>query len=235
MEPILASQAWVPLLLSLKVAGLATLLVLVAGTGLGFLLARRPFPGREVLDALCTLPMVLPPTVLGYYLLVLLGRRGPLGGFLDRVFGIQLIFTWQGAVLAAAIVSFPLALKAARAAFEQVDPQFERAARTLGVSEAGVFFRVTLPLAWRGILGGTLLAFARALGEFGATLMVAGSIPGRTQTLSVAVYEAVQAGQDGLATTLVLVTSAACLGVLIAASRLLRGHDARSAGREPWP
>lgn len=235
MDQALMNQAWIPLLLSLKVAGLATLLVLVVGTALGFLLARRPFPGREVLDSICTLPMVLPPTVLGYYLLVLLGRRGALGGFLDRTFGIQLIFTWQGAVIAASIVSFPLALKAARAAFEQVDPQFERAARTLGVSETGVFFRVTLPLAWRGILAGTLLAFARALGEFGATLMVAGSIPGRTQTLSVAVYEAVQASQDGLATTLVIVTSATCLIVLILAGQLLRGHDARSAGREPWP
>lgn len=222
-------EALVPLLLSLKVAGFATLLALMAGTSLGFLLARKDFPGRNVLDALCTLPMVLPPTVLGYYLLVLLGKRGILGGFLDRHFGIHLIFSWQGAVIAAAVVSFPLALKASRAAFEQVDPQFEEAARTLGVSNRGVFVRVTLPLAWRGILAGGMLAFARALGEFGATLMVAGSIPGRTQTLSVAVYEAVQAGQDGLANTLVLITSVVCILVLLAAGRLLRGHEVRGA------
>lgn len=220
-------EALVPLLLTLKVAGLATLSALAAGVALGFLLARKAFPGRDAVDAVCTLPMVLPPTVLGYYLLVLLGRRGPIGGFLQETLGIHLIFTWPGAVIAAAVVCFPLTLKASRAAFEQVDPRLEDAARTLGVSEAGVFRRVTLPLAWRGILAGGMLAFARALGEFGATLMVAGSIPGRTQTLSIAIYEAVQAGQDGLATFLVLLASTVCLVVLLGMSRLLRGHDPR--------
>jgi molybdate transport system permease protein len=169
--------------------------------------------------------------VLGYYLLVVFGKRGVLGARLEQVFGIHLVFTWQGAVIAAAIVSFPLAFKAARAAFEQVDPQFEEAARTLGLSPAAIFFRVTLPLAWRGILAGGMLAFARAMGEFGATLMIAGSIPGRTQTLSVAVYEAVQAGQDELAHTLVILTSLVCILILLGASRLLRGHEPRSARR----
>jgi molybdate transport system permease protein len=213
-------SAWIALRLSLKVAGWATAINLVLGVAVGFVLARRRFFGRELLDALLTLPMVLPPTVLGYYLLVVLGKRGWLGAWLDRSFGINLIFTWQGAVIAASIVAFPLLLKSARAAFEGVDPQLERAARVLGLSEWAVFFRVTLPMAWRGVLAGTLLVFARSLGEFGATLMVAGSIPGRTQTLSVAVYEAVQAGQDSLANTLVLVTSVTCIVVLLAAGRL---------------
>lgn len=219
-------EAWVPLLLTLKVAGWATALNLLLGVGVGFALARLRFPGRELLDALLTLPMVMPPTVLGYYLLVLIGRKGPLGAWLQAEFGINLIFTWQGAVIAATIVAFPLVFKSARAAFEGVDPQLEQAARVLGLSELAVFFRVTLPLAWRGILAGLLLAFARATGEFGATLMVAGSIPGKTQTLSVAVYEAVQAGQDATANILVLVTSITCIVVLLSAGRLAPGRVA---------
>ena len=208
------------LLLSLKVAGWATLLNTVLGIGIGFLLARGRFWGREVLDTILTLPMVLPPTVLGYYLLVLLGRKGMLGSWLQAQFGINLIFTWQGAVIAAMVVTFPLVVKPARAAFEQVNPQLEQAARMLGLNEWSVFCRVSLPLAWRGILAGVLLAFARALGEFGATLMVAGSIPHQTQTLSIAVYEAVQAGQDDLANQLVLLISAVCITILLLVGRL---------------
>lgn len=219
--------AWSALSLSLKVAGCATAINLVAGVGVGYALARLRFPGRELLDSLLTLPMIMPPTVLGYYLLVMLGRRGWLGRYLHDQFGINLIFTWQGAVIAASIVAFPLVFKPARAAFEAVDGQLEQAARVLGISEAGIFFRVSLPLAWRGILAGVLLAFARALGEFGATLMVAGSIPGKTQTLSIAVYEAVQAGQDDVANILVLVTSAVCITVLLAAGRLAPGRTGR--------
>ena len=167
-------SVWPALLLFLKVAGLATAIDLVLGVAVGWLLARRRFPGREFLDTVLTLPMVLPPTVLGYYLLVLIGRRGWLGGWLHDTFGINLIFTWQGAVIAASVVAFPLVFKPARAAFEAVDGQLELAARILGMKEAAVFFRITLPLAWRGIMAGLLLAFARALGEFGATLMVTG-------------------------------------------------------------
>lgn len=218
------NPAWTALLLSLKVAGWATLLNLVGGIAVGYLLARKRFPGRDLLDTLLTLPMVMPPTVLGYYLLVLMGRRSWFGAWLQDNFGISLIFTWQGAVIAAAIVAFPLVFKPARAAFEAVDGQLEQAARVLGISEMAIFFRVTLPLAWRGILAGVLLAFARALGEFGATLMVAGSIPGKTQTLSIAVYEAVQAGQDDVANTLVLLTSAVCIFVLLLAGRLAPGR-----------
>ena len=218
--------AWSALSLSLQVAGWATLLNLLLGIGVGYLLARMRFPGRDLLDTLLTLPMVMPPTVLGYYLLVLLGRNGWIGQWLQSSFGINLIFTLKGAVIAATIVAFPLVFKPARAAFESVDSQLEEAGRVLGVSEVGIFLRITLPMAWRGILAGVLLGFARALGEFGATLMVAGSIPRKTQTLSIAVYEAVQAGEDAIANTLVLITSVVCVAVLLGAGRLAPGRVA---------
>ena len=211
---------WITLALTLKVALWATAINLALGVAAGWLLAHRAFFGRDFVEALLTLPFVLPPTVLGYYILVVVGKRGWLGRWLYDSFGINLIFTWQGAVIAATIVSFPLVMKSARAAFEGVDPQLEKAARVLGLGEWALFFRVTLPMAWPGILAGTLLVFARSLGEFGATLMVAGSIPGRTQTLSIAVYEAVQAGQDSLANTLVVITSATCIVALLLAGRL---------------
>jgi molybdate transport system permease protein len=222
------APAWIALALSLKVALWATAIDLVLGVAVGYALARTRFPGRELVDSVLLLPLVLPPTVLGYYLLVLIGRHGWIGAWLESSFGIRLIFTWQGAVIAAAIVAFPFVCKSARAAFETVDAQYEEAASVLGLGAMAVFFRVTLPLAWRGILAGVLLAFARALGEFGATLMVAGSIPGQTQTLSIAVYEAVQAGQDDLANLLVLLTSASCVVVLLLAGRLA---PVRIAGR----
>ncbi|MBB5392989.1 MULTISPECIES: molybdate ABC transporter permease subunit [unclassified Herbaspirillum] len=211
---------WTPLLLSLKVAGLASLLNMVLGVAAAYGLSRWRSPLRDLVDSILTLPLVLPPTVLGYYLLVLFGRRGTFGAWLESL-GIQLVFTWQGAVLASTIVAFPLVMKASRAAFDNVDHQLENAARVLGVSEAGVFFRVSLPLATKGIAAGVLLAFARALGEFGATLMVAGNLPGRTQTLSVAIYEAVQAGDDGAATMLVVITSITCVVILMLAGRLV--------------
>ena len=221
------TSVWVTLALTLKVAGWATAINLVLGVAVGWLLARRQFIGREFVDAVLTLPLVLPPTVMGYYLLVVVGKRGWLGHWLQQTFGINLIFTWQGAVIAATIVAFPLILKSARTAFESVDPQLENAARVLGLNEWSVFFRVTIPMAWPGILAGALLVFARALGEFGATLMVAGSIPGRTQTLSIAVYEAVQAGQDDTANFLVAITSITCITVLLAAGRLAPGRARR--------
>ncbi|MFM7697057.1 MAG: molybdate ABC transporter permease subunit [Limnohabitans sp.] len=217
-------EAWIALRLTLKVAGFATLINFILGVGVAYVFARKHFWGKELLDAVLTLPMVMPPTVLGYYLLVILGRQGVIGQYLNNHFGIQLIFSWQGAVIAAAIVSFPLVFKAARAAFESLEPQYEQAARVLGISEWAVFFRVTLPLAWRGILAGVLLSFARSSGEFGATLMVAGSIPGQTQTLSIAVYEAVQAGRDDVANFLVLLTSVVCISVLLASGKLVPGR-----------
>jgi molybdate transport system permease protein len=164
----------------------------------------------------------MPPTVLGYYLIVLMGRNGWIGRWLYGTFGVSLMFTWQGAVVASAVVSLPLVYKAARAAFEGVDHNLEKAARTLGLSEGEIFFRVSFPLAWRGILAGTMLAFARAMGEFGATLMVAGNLPGKTQTLSLAVYDAVQAGNDHLAATLVLITSLVCLLILVTSGKVFR-------------
>ena len=177
-------------MLTLKVAAVATIIAGIAGIAIGFAQARMRYPGREVLDATLLLPMVMPPTVLGYYLLVLLGRKSAFGQFLQDVFGIQLVFTWQGAAIAASVVAFPLVYKGARAAFEGIEPDLEKAGRTLGYSELTVFARITFPLAWRGIAAALMLAFARALGEFGATLMIAGNIPGRTQTMSIAIYEA---------------------------------------------
>lgn len=217
------AAAWIALALSLKIALWATVFNLILGVGIGYLFARKAVWGRELLDTLLTLPMVMPPTVLGYYLLVVLGKNGFIGQFLQQYLDINLIFTWQGAVVAATVVSFPLVFKPARAAFDSLDPQLEQAGRVLGISNVGVFLRITLPLAWRSILAGVLLAFARSMGEFGATLMVAGSIPGQTQTLSIAVYEAVQAGDDQLANTLVLIISVVCILILLLTSRLLSG------------
>ena len=191
--------------LSFQVAGLATGLCLVVGLPLAWFLARRRFWGRDVLAAAATLPLVLPPTVLGYYLLTALGRNSAFGRFLEDELGIQLVFTWQGAGVAAAVVALPLLVRSAQAAFETIDPELEKVGLTLGRSPLAVFFTVTLPLASRGVLAGVALAFARALGEFGATLMVAGNIPGRTQTMPLAVYDAVQAGDMGAANTLALV------------------------------
>jgi molybdate transport system permease protein len=218
---------WVPLALTLKVALWATAINLVLGVAVAFGLSRWRSHAREVVDSILTLPLVLPPTVLGYYLLVLLGRRGVFGAWLDRL-GIELVFTWQGAVIASTLVAFPLVQKAARAAFEAVDPQLESAARVLGLRETAVFFRVSLPLAARGITAGALLAFARALGEFGATLMIAGNLPGRTQTLSVAIYAAVQSGDDTTAGIMVAVVSVTCVVALLLAGWLAPDHLRRS-------
>ena len=210
---------WFPLLLSLKVAAVATLLALVFGTALGWLFARVRFPGSSVLEAALMLPLVLPPTVIGYGILVALGRRSPVGGWLREHLDYTIIFSWHGAVVASALVALPLVLKSASAAFAGVDRTMEAAARTLRQSPWSVFVRVTLPLAWPGILAGTLLAYARAMGEFGASLMVAGSIPHQTQTLSMAIYDAVQAGQNDAALVLVLVTSVISIAVLVASNR----------------
>lgn len=212
---------WFPLLLSLRVATIATAFALALGVALGWLLARRAFPGREALDALVTLPLVLPPTVLGYYLLVLLGRGSPFGRMWEETTGLRLVFTWQGAVVAAAIGALPLVVKTARASIASVDRDLEDAARTLGQSEWQVFRRVTLPLAARGIVAAGMLAFARALGDFGATLMVAGNIPGRTQTAAIAIYDATQAGRDNDALTLVLILSIIAFALLYATNRLV--------------
>lgn len=211
-----------PVFLSLKVAGLSTLASLLLGTFTARLLARRRSPFSAVIDSLCTLPMVLPPTVLGYYLILLLGQKGLFGPALRQI-GFQFMFSWQGAVVAATVVVFPLIYKSAKTALEQVDVNVENAARTLGASESSVFFFISLPLAARGILSGSMLAFARGMGEFGATLMLAGNIPNKTQTLALAIYDAFQAGNDALASCLVLITSGICAFILISADSLLGG------------
>src|SRR5579864_9057390 len=211
---------WFPLWLSLRVAVISTAVALVLGLWLAWTLANRQFRGKEILDAAVTLPLVLPPTVLGYYLLVVLGRNSPLGQLYEWLFGAPLVFTWQAAVVAALFHSTPLLVKSARAALESVDRSYERAARNLGASELRLFWRVTLPLARRSILAAAALAFARSLGDFGVTLMIAGNIPGRTQTVAIAIYDAVEAGNGTVARVLVLILSAVALLVLSLANRL---------------
>ncbi len=210
---------WFPLWLSLRVAFVSTAAALAGGLWIAYMLANRQFRGKEVLDAAVTLPLVLPPTVLGYYLLIVLGRSSPVGKLWEDVFGSPLVFTWKAAVIAALLHALPLLVKSARAAFESVDRSYERAARNLGASEWRLFWKVTVPLARRSILAAAALAFARSLGDFGVTLMVAGNIPGRTQTVAVAIYDAVEAGNGALARTLVLVVSVTALLILSLANR----------------
>jgi len=211
---------WFPLWLSLRVAALATLVSLFFGLWIAYVLANRHFRGKELLDAVVMLPLVLPPTVLGYYLLVVLGRSSPLGSLYEWAFGTPLVFTWQAAVVASTFHAIPLLVKSARAAFETVDRSYEKAARNLGASEWRVFWRVTLPLARRPVVAASVLAFARALGDFGATLMIAGDIPGKTQTASIAIYDAVEGGDTLVARVLVLVLSAGAIVIVYAANRL---------------
>jgi molybdate transport system permease protein len=211
---------WFPLWLSLRVAVASTAVALAAGLWIAYILANREFRGKEALDAMVTLPLVLPPTVLGYYLLVLIGRASPLGKIWEIIFGSPLVFTWKAAVVAALLRSLPLLVKSSRAAFESVDRRYERAARTLGASEWRLFWRVTLPLVHRSIFAAGALAFAQSLGDFGATLMVAGNIPGRTQTVAIAIYDAVEAGNGAVARILVLIVSIAALLILTIANRL---------------
>jgi molybdate transport system permease protein len=210
-----------PLWLSLRVSLLATLLVALIGIPLAWLLARRQFWGRELLNGLASLPLVLPPTVLGYYLLVVLGQQSPLGRWLNSV-GWPLVFTWRGAVVAAGVAAFPLLVLTARAGFESVDRRLEDMARTLGRSELDIFWRVTLPLAWPSLLAGAALTFARALGDFGATLMVAGNIPGRTQTAAIYIYDLLQANRRDEAGAMALVVTLLALLLFVVAQSLTR-------------
>jgi len=191
----MSPEEWQIVRFTLEVSTLATALILPPGLLVAWLLARHRWPGRSLVETLVALPLVLPPVATGLLLLRLVGRRGPLGRLLDRL-DLDVVFTWRGVVLAMAVMSFPLLVRGARVAFEEVDPQLERMARTLGAGRFRAFLTVTLPLASRGILGGILLAFARAIGEFGATIVVAGNIPGRTTTLSLAIYQLIQLGRD---------------------------------------
>jgi molybdate transport system permease protein len=210
-----------PILLSFQVSLVATVLTLALGLPLAWVLARRRFRGHDLVEAAVVLPLVLPPTVLGYYLLVVIGARGPVGRLLGGL-GIELAFTWRAAVLAACIGSIALLVKAAQAGFEAVDRRLEQAARTLGRSEWNIFWSVTLPLSWRAVFAGIVLAFCRALGDFGITLMVAGSIPGLTQTMPLAIYDYVQANQMREANLLSLVAVTTALLFLLGLGRLAR-------------
>ena len=206
--------------LSIRVAVVATFLNALLGIPLAYLLARRAFRGRALVDLLVTLPLVLPPTVTGYYLIVLLGRRGWLGAPVYALSGWSVAFTWYAAVIAATVMALPLLVRTARAAIESVDRELEKAAFTLGRSEWRTALEVTLPLARNGIIAGLVLAFARALGEFGATLMLAGNIPGKTTTVPLAIYTAVQTGEMGEAVVLVVALTALSCVVLVLAGRL---------------
>src|SRR3954469_2728799 len=210
-----------PLWLSLRVATLAAVLDVALGVPLALLLARGRFVGKGLLAGVLVLPLVLPPTVLGYYLLQILGRRAGLGVWLEQIWGVTIVFHWSGAVLASAVAAFPLFLLPARGAFEGVDPALEDVARLLGRHEPSVFLAVTLPLAWRGLAAGAMLAFARALGDFGASMMVAGDIPGLTQTASMAIYDAVNRGDSGAAARLTLAVSAISVVALWLVQRTL--------------
>ncbi len=208
---------------SVAMAVLGTLLILPPGLALAWLLARKNWWGKSLVETLVAMPLVVPPVVTGLVLLRLFGRRGPLGGWLDENFHTDIVFTWKAVVLALSVMSLPFLVRNARAAIEEVNPELEQMARTLGATEWRVFLFVTLPLARRGIIAGMLLAFARALGEFGATIMVAGNIPGKTTTLSVAIYQQVQLGQDATVWKLAAISAGIAFIVLWLSQRLQSG------------
>jgi molybdate transport system permease protein len=212
---------WDPLLLSFKVAAIATAITTIIGVAIAMGLTKR-FPGRDLIDVLLTTPMVLPPTVLGYYVLVVLGRRSAIGQAWESWTGSSIVFTQTGAVIAASIGVLPIVVKNARTALEGVDPTLLRAAQTLGANKLRAFFTVHLPLAAPGILAGVMLGFARALGDFGVTLMIAGDIPGETQTASLAIYDAIQANRQGDAAGMIAVLSAFAIVTLYVVNKLTR-------------
>jgi molybdate transport system permease protein len=216
-------QVWFPLSITLWIATISSILVLCSGVGIAYIFARRDFRGKELAELLLTLPLVLPPTVIGYLLVILIGKNGFLGHLIFDILGTGIMFTWQAAVIAAYVVSLPLMVRTAKAAIEAVDKELEYAAYILGRSELETALIVTLPLAKKGILAGLVLSFARAIGEFGATLMLAGNIPGKTNTMSISIYSAFQAGNNELAQTLVL--------ILIVVSLLAISLTGRFAGK----
>ncbi len=216
------SMDYSPLILSLWVSALATSIIALLGTLIAYVLARKRFFGRTMLDAVTTLPMILPPTVTGYYLIILLGKNGILGNYIYKLTGWSIMFTWQAAVIAATVVAIPIMIQSAKAAIGSVDIEYEKAAFTLGKSEIETFFLVTMPLAKNGLIAGLILSFARALGEFGATIMIAGNIPGKTSTMPLAIYSAVQSGEDELATTLVIILTVISIAVIYITTRISR-------------
>ncbi len=218
----MSSEAWQITWFTAGVAALSTCLILPFGVALGWLLARREWWGKSIVETLVALPLVIPPVATGLILLKLLGRRGPIGGWLESTFGWEIVFTWRGVVVATAVMSFPLLVRTARVAFEGVSPRLEQVARTLGAGPWRVFARITLPLAARGLIAGVLLSFARALGEFGATIMVAGFIPGQTATLALSIYHSVQLGRDHEALALLAVSVTIAFAAVWASEWFLR-------------
>jgi molybdate transport system permease protein len=222
------SQEWQIVWFTAWVSALSTLLILPAGLAAAWLLARHDWPGKSLVETLVMLPLVMPPVATGLILLKVLGRRGLLGGFMHDRIHLDMAFTWRAVLAAQAVMSFPLLVMFVRAAFAEVNPRFEQIARTLGAGEWRVFFSITVPLAWRGIIGGTILAFARALGEFGATIMVAGNIPGQTATLSLSIYESVQLGQDATAFRLLSIAVVLAFAAVWVGGWFLRQRSWRS-------
>ena len=211
-----------PILLSLKVASLATIFAFFFGILFAYLMTRKKIPGKSIWETLLTLPLILPPSIVGYLLLKVFGRRGPIGAFLLDTFGIQVVFTWIACVIAAAVVALPLMYQNAKGAFQTVDSTYEIAAKTLGSSPFKVFLTVTLPLSRPGILSGIILTFARAMGEFGATLMLAGNIPGETQTIPTAIYYATVVGKDEQANTMVFIMVVFCFSLVLGLNAWLK-------------
>ncbi len=218
----MSAEAWQITWFTVAIAAASTLAILPLGVALAWLLARRDWPGKSLVETLVALPLVIPPVATGLILLKLLGRRGVLGGWIERTFGWEIVFTWRGVVVATAVMSFPLLVRTARVAFEGVSPRLENVARTLGAGPWRVFATITLPLAARGLIAGAVLAFARALGEFGATIMVAGFIPGETATLALSIYHLVQLGRDGEAFTLLLISVGIAFGAVWLSEWFLR-------------
>ena len=214
-------------LFTLGVALLSTVLIVPPGVAVAWILARRNWPGKSIVETLIALPLVIPPVATGLILLKLFGRRGPLGHFFENTLGVEIVFTWKAVVIATAVMSFPLFVRTARVAFEEIDPRFEQAARTLGAGPWDAFFTVSLPLALRGLVAGGVLAFARALGEFGATIMIAGMIPGETITLALGIYQNVQLGHDSQALGLLVISVALAFGALWLSERLVRRNSVR--------
>ena len=231
LEPLTPIE-WAAVRLSLQVSLWATVISLPLGILIAWALARRQFWGRELLNALVHLPLILPPVVTGYLLLITFGRKGPAGAFLEQTFGLILAFRWTGAVLAAAVMAFPLMVRAIRLSFEAVDPKLEQAAATLGAPPYGVFLTVTLPLILPGLIAGSILAFAKAMGEFGATITFVANIPGQTQTMPTAIYALLQVpGENPAAFRLVLISIFVACAALVASELLARAVQRRIAGR----
>ncbi|HTG43619.1 MAG TPA: molybdate ABC transporter permease subunit [Verrucomicrobiae bacterium] len=213
---------WRAIWFTLVISTMATVCILPPGVFTAWMLARKSWRGKAIVETVVMLPLVLPPVATGLILLKVFGRRGPVGGFLEKYSGVEVAFTWKGVLLALGVMSFPLLVRTARVAFEEVNPRLEQVARTLGARPSRVFFTITLPLALRGVLGGALLAFARALGEFGATMLVAGAIPGQTATLSVTIYNLIQLGHDEAATRLVMISISLSFAAVLGSEYLTR-------------